>query len=102
KGGRELVLRRPPPGAAIRSAHDMGREHRILSALAHVYARVPRRLSYCGHLSVLGAPFYLMERVRGVILRGGTAAEALAADERRAISEALVDALAELHAVDHR
>jgi aminoglycoside phosphotransferase (APT) family kinase protein len=102
KGGRELVLRRPPPGAAIKSAHDMGREHRILSALAPVYVKSPRPLSYCEDPSVLGAPFYLMERVRGVILRGGTAAEALAADERRAISEALVDALAELHALDHR
>ena len=102
KGAREIVLRRPPRGAAIKSAHDMGREHRILSALAPVYAKVPRPLAWCEDPSVLGTPFYLMERVRGVILRGGAAAAALAAEERRAISEALVDALAELHALDHR
>ena len=102
KGDRELVLRRPPPGAAIKSAHDMGREHRILTALAPVYPKAPRPIALCDDPSVLGAPFYLMERVRGVILRGGAAASALSADERRAISEALVDALAELHALDHR
>jgi len=102
KGGRELVLRRPPRGAAIKSAHDMGREHRILSALAPAYAKAPRPLAFCEDAAVLGAPFYLMERVRGVILRGGTAATALRPDERRAISESLVDALAELHALDHR
>jgi aminoglycoside phosphotransferase (APT) family kinase protein len=102
KGGREIVLRRPPPGAAIKSAHDMGREHRILSALAPVYPKAPRPLAYCEDPSVLGTPFYLMERVRGVILRGGAAAAALSARDRQAISESLVDALAELHALDHR
>jgi aminoglycoside phosphotransferase (APT) family kinase protein len=102
KGECEIVLRRPPPGAAIRSAHDMGREHRILSALAPVYPKAPRPLAYCEDPSVLGTPFYLMERVRGVILRGGAASAALSAPERQAISESLVDALAELHALDHR
>lgn len=101
KGGREMVLRRPPPGVSIKSAHDMGREYRILSALAPVYAKSPRPLAPCDDTSVLGAPFYLMERVRGVILRGGPAVAALAERERRAASEALVDALAELHTLDH-
>jgi aminoglycoside phosphotransferase (APT) family kinase protein len=102
KGGREMVLRRPPPGAAIKSAHDMGREHRILSALAPVYPRAPKPLAFCDDPSVLGAPFYLMERVRGVILRPGAASSALDAGDRRAVSEALVDALVELHGLDHR
>ena len=102
KGDRELVLRRPPPGAAIKSAHDMGREHHILTALAPVYPKAPRPITFCGDPSVIGSPFYLMERVRGVILRGGAAAAALSAEERKAISEALADALAELHALDHR
>jgi aminoglycoside phosphotransferase (APT) family kinase protein len=102
KGGREIVLRRPPRGAAIKSAHDMGREHRILCALAPVYPKAPHPLAYCEDPSVLGTPFYLMERVHGVILRGGASTAALDASARRAISEALVDALAELHALDHR
>src|SRR3569832_1574511 len=68
-GDRELVLRRPPFGSKVKSAHDMGREFRILSALHPIYAKVPRPLSYCDDDSVLGAPFYLMERVPGVILR---------------------------------
>ena len=102
KGGREMVLRRPPPGAAIRSAHDMGREHRILSALAPVYDKAPRPLALCDDPSVLGAPFYLMERVRGVIVRPGPLSESLEPGQRRAISESLIGALAELHALDHR
>jgi aminoglycoside phosphotransferase (APT) family kinase protein len=99
KGGRAMVLRRPPPGAAIKTAHDMGREHRILTALAPLYARAPRPIAFCGDPSVLGAPFFLMERVRGVVPRGPAAA-ALDADERRAVSQSLVDALVELHALD--
>ncbi len=102
KGGREMVLRRPPRGASVKSAHDMGREHRVLAALAPVYAKAPRPLAFCDDASVIGAPFFLMERVRGVILRGGPAAAALSADDRRAVSEGLVDALAELHGLDHR
>jgi aminoglycoside phosphotransferase (APT) family kinase protein len=102
KGGREIVLRRPPRGAAIKSAHDMGREHRILSALAAVYPKAPRPLACCEDASVIGAPFYLMERIRGLILRGGPAAAALSPEDRRAVSESLVDALAELHGLDHQ
>ncbi|MDB4949208.1 MAG: hypothetical protein JWM27_1857 [Gemmatimonadetes bacterium] len=101
-GGREMVLRRPPFGAAIRSAHDMGREHRILSRLGTVYPRVPRALAYCDDASVLGAPFYVMERVRGVILRSrppeGTE---LGPETMAALADAFVRNLAELHAVDY-
>src|SRR5437762_9816978 len=68
-GERELVLRRPPFGAKIRTAHDMGREYRILSHLCVVYPKAPRPLLYCEEESVLGAPFYVMERVQGLILR---------------------------------
>src|SRR5262245_20034218 len=69
-GDREMVLRRPPIGAKIKTAHDMGREYRILSHIERVYRKVPHPLAYCEDGSVLGAPFYLMERVEGVILRG--------------------------------
>ena len=101
-GDRELVLRRPPFGAKIKSAHDMGREYRILAALEGVYPRAPKPLAYCDDEAVLGAPFYLMERVRGVILRGANppAALSLGPDEMGALSTALVDALGDLHAVD--
>ena len=101
-GDRELVLRRPPIGAAIRTAHDMGREYRILSALQGVYPRAPRPFAYCEDPDVLGAPFYVMERVKGVILRGSQLPRGVRLDPAtmRRLCEALVDNLAALHAVD--
>jgi aminoglycoside phosphotransferase (APT) family kinase protein len=101
-GPRELVLRRPPFGTTVKTAHDMGREHRLLSGLHGVYPRAPRPVLYCADPAVLGAPFYLMERVRGVVLRGAQppAAAGLDAAAVRRLSTALVDGLAELHAVD--
>jgi aminoglycoside phosphotransferase (APT) family kinase protein len=68
-GDREYVLRRPPFGSKVKSAHDMGREVGVLSKLAPVYPRAPRVLAYEPTGDVLGAPFYLMERRGGVILR---------------------------------
>ena len=67
--GREIVLRRPPFGTKVKSAHDMGREYAILSRLHPVYAPAPQALLYCEDESVIGAKFYAMERIRGVILR---------------------------------
>ena len=97
-GGQEWVLRRPPVGAAVRGGHDMLREHRLLTRLAPVYAKAPRPVAACEDASVLGAPFYLMERVRGVILRRTSPLHGSL--DVRALSEALVDTLADLHAVD--
>jgi aminoglycoside phosphotransferase (APT) family kinase protein len=104
QGERELVLRRPPAGSAVRTAHDMGREVRVLSGLAGHYSRVPRVAAACDDPSVIGAPFYLMERVPGVILRQARLPDggALPPARLRALSEGLVDALVELHAVDPR
>jgi aminoglycoside phosphotransferase (APT) family kinase protein len=101
RGGGEYVLRRPPVGANVKSGHDMEREFNVLSAIRPQYARVPRPILYCGDAAVIGAPFYLMERVDGLILRGPRP-EGLAADAptMRRLSEALVDNLAEIHAVD--
>jgi aminoglycoside phosphotransferase (APT) family kinase protein len=102
-GERELVLRRPPFGAKkIKTAHDMGREHRILSGLVEVYPKIPRPLVYCEDEAVIGAPFYVMERVRGVILRGTRPPKGLELSPQlmRGLSGALVDQLAQLHAVD--
>jgi aminoglycoside phosphotransferase (APT) family kinase protein len=67
--GRELVLRRPPFGANVKGGHDMLREYTLLSRLIDVYPYVPRPLLYCDDETVLGAPFYVMERLTGVILR---------------------------------
>ncbi len=101
-GDREMVLRRPPVGSKVKSAHDMGREVAVLSKLAPVYARAPKVFAYDATGDVLGAPFYLMERRRGVILRKQLPAE-LASDHAaiRRICELLVDALVDLHAVDY-
>jgi aminoglycoside phosphotransferase (APT) family kinase protein len=102
-GDRRLVLRRPPFGSTVATAHDMAREHRILAALAPVYPKAPRPLLYCADPDVLGAPFYLMERVEGVILRPAALAPEPPPPERMAaVAGALVDTLAELHAVDWR
>ncbi|HUS64773.1 MAG TPA: phosphotransferase family protein [Kofleriaceae bacterium] len=100
-GDRQLVLRRPPVGSKVKTAHDMGREHRVLSRLSAAWPRAPRPVLLCEDESVLGARFYLMERVTGVILRkepppGVTLDPPLA----RGLSEALIDTLVELHALD--
>ncbi|HEU0034065.1 MAG TPA: phosphotransferase family protein [Kofleriaceae bacterium] len=101
-GDRAYVLRRPPFGSKVKSAHDMGREYAVLSKLSPVYARAPKVFAYEPTGDVLGAPFYLMERRRGVILRKELPAE-LASDlpRVRRCCELLVDALVDLHAVDY-
>ena len=100
-GEREAVLRRAPFGTKVKHAHDMGREYRLLSALQGVYPRAPRPIALCEDPAPLGAPFYLMERVRGVVLRGDAAEAGIALGPAllRATSTALVDGLAALHAV---
>ena len=97
-GDQEYVLRRPPFGSKVKSAHDMGREVAVLSKLAPVYSRAPRVIAYEPTGEVIGAPFYLMERRRGVILRKDAPSDA-ATIER--ICNLLVDALVDLHAVDY-
>jgi aminoglycoside phosphotransferase (APT) family kinase protein len=69
QGSKEWVLRKPPFGANIKSAHDMGREFKVLSLLEPVYSQIPKPLAYCEDDSILGSSFYLMERVKGIILR---------------------------------
>jgi aminoglycoside phosphotransferase (APT) family kinase protein len=99
RGDAEWVLRRPPHGAAIKTAHDMGREVTILSALAPHLPLAPRPIASCDDDAVLGAPFYLMERRHGVILRTRLP-RPLAEADARAVSTSLIDALAALHALD--
>ncbi len=99
-GTREWVLRRPPLGHVLPTAHDMGREHRVISALADTPVPVPRVDALCTDESVIGAPFYVMEKVEGRVLRDAGAVAALSADEAAACSRALVDVLASIHSVD--
>jgi aminoglycoside phosphotransferase (APT) family kinase protein len=99
-GGR-WALRRPPLGKRLGSAHDMGREHRVVSALAQTPVPVAPVAGFCEDESVNEAPFYVMEFVEGPILRGLAEAEVFPDEaDRRAIGERVVDTLVEIHAVD--
>jgi aminoglycoside phosphotransferase (APT) family kinase protein len=98
---KEYVLRRPPFGANIKSAHDMGREFKVLSLLQPHYHKIPRPIIYCDSPEVIGAPFYIMERINGVILRAASAPKLhLPKAKLRRISQAVVDNLAQIHALD--
>ncbi|HUF31612.1 MAG TPA: phosphotransferase family protein [Acidimicrobiales bacterium] len=98
--GGAYVLRRPPLGQVLATAHDMGREHRIISALAPTKVPVAPALAYCDDLDVNGAPFYVMRFVEGHIVRDVASAEALSPAQRRTAGESLVDVMADIHAVD--
>jgi aminoglycoside phosphotransferase (APT) family kinase protein len=99
--GRRWALRRPPLGKRLGSAHDMAREHRVLSAMAKTEVPVPPLLGLCEDESVSGAPFYVMEFVEGPVLRGLAEAEVFPDEgERRQIGLRVADTLAAIHAVD--
>jgi aminoglycoside phosphotransferase (APT) family kinase protein len=102
-GDREFVLRRPPFGSKVKSAHDMSREFRVLSRLHAAYPPAPEVLLFCDDPEILGAPFYLMNPIHGIILRRDPPAglDFSAATARR-VSEAFVDNLATLHALDYQ
>lgn len=100
---KEYVLRRPPFGAKdIKGGHDMGREFRVLSMLkAAGYRTIPEPVIFCEDETVMNCPFYVMERVPGVILRAQTAPKlGISPETMRRLSESLVDTLVELHALD--
>jgi aminoglycoside phosphotransferase (APT) family kinase protein len=100
RGGREVVLRRPPRPPLPPSAHDVLREARLLSALRDTPARVPDVLAVCADPATIGAPFYLMERIEGEVIVTSIPPELDTPAERRKIGEELIDALVEIHAVD--
>ncbi len=101
-GNRELVLRRPPFGANIKGGHDMGREYKILSRLYKVYPKVPQALLYCMEEEILGVPFYVMDRVEGVILRSSLPEEAVPAPAlMERIADSYIDNMVDLHAIDY-
>jgi len=100
-GEQEYVLRRPPLGPVAPRAHDMAREHRVLSALWPIFPFAPRPYLLCEDRAILGVPFYVMERRRGLVVRTQVPPE-IGSDPstRRRVSEAVVDALVHLHALD--
>jgi aminoglycoside phosphotransferase (APT) family kinase protein len=98
--GRSVVLRRPPLGHVLESAHDMGREHRIISALAGTDVPVAPAYGLCRDADVNGAPFYVMGFVDGLVLHDASAAAKVPVGERRALGEHVADVLATLHALD--
>jgi aminoglycoside phosphotransferase (APT) family kinase protein len=103
-GEREYVLRRPPLGPVAPSAHDMSREYRVLSVLHRAYPPAPRALLYCDDPDIIGAPFFVMERRKGVVVRWTIPPEFGGGEDsavNRRVSEALIDALADLHEVDY-
>ena len=100
-GNKEMVLRRPPFGANIKGGHDMGREFRVLSKLNPVYNKAPKPLLFCDDHNILGADFYVMERVHGVILRSKMPEAMLpTAEVMTDIANSLISAFAELHSID--
>lgn len=102
-GTHQYVLRRPPLGQVAKSAHDMAREYKVLSVLYQAFPYAPRAFLYCDDPSIIGADFFVMERRQGVVVRRSMppAFETLP-DAPRRMSAALVDALAEFHAVNYQ
>ena len=102
-GNKELVLRRPPFGRKAKTAHDMGREYRILTALNPVFPYCPKPLAYTEDEAILGCPFYVMERIQGIILRRKLP-EGLdfTADQMHSLCESLLDVHYRLHSIDYK
>jgi aminoglycoside phosphotransferase (APT) family kinase protein len=100
-GDQEFVLRRPPVGPVARTAHDMPREYKLLAVIHPLFPLAPEPVLLCEDTSVIGVPFYLMERRRGFIVRQRVPDQiGEDVDLRRRLSEAVVDTLIDLHAVD--
>lgn len=100
-GGREYVLRRPPLGPVAPRAHDMAREYRVLRAVHPHFPEAPEVFLLCEDPSVIGCPFFLMERRRGIVIRDSVPRELAAIpDYPRLVSEAFIDCLVRLHSID--
>jgi aminoglycoside phosphotransferase (APT) family kinase protein len=99
-GGAEIVVRRPPLGPLAPTAHDMAREFRWLSAMHRVFPLAPRPYALCEDTTVIGAVFYAMERRRGLVVRAEEPSQLANPAARRRLSGAMIDTLADLHAID--
>ena len=99
-GGRELVVRRPPVTAFLPTANDVGREYRFYSALRDTAVPTPKAFAFCADDSVIGAPFYVMERLHGVVPHEVEALDGITAHDAAALCERFVEVLAAIHDVD--
>ena len=99
-GRTDVVVRRPPLGHVLATAHDMAREHRVMSALADTPVPVPQMYAFCGDEDVVGAPFYVMERAVGVPFRTEEQLRPLGPARVRAVADAVTDTLVALHEVE--
>ena len=99
-GSTEVIVRRPPLGHVLATAHDMSREHRVMSALAGTSVPVPTMHAMCADDSVIGAPFYVMKRMAGTPYSRAAQLQELGAERTQQIGERLIDTLVALHAVD--
>ncbi len=100
-GDRQVVLRRPPFGTKAKTAHDMGREYRILSALKDIYQYGPEPLAYTEDNSIIGCPFYIMERIEGIIVHREFPSDIMESpDNVRALCRKLIEVQYELHSID--
>ena len=102
-GADEYVLRRPPFGNQVKSAHDMAREFHVLSHLSKVYGPAPKPLIYCNDEKIIGSEFYLMERRHGLIIRGKSPETLENSPElQRKVCESFIENLVELHSLDYQ
>jgi aminoglycoside phosphotransferase (APT) family kinase protein len=102
-GAEEYVLRRPPFGNQVKSAHDMSREFNVLSRLSEIYQPAPKPLIYCADENVIGSEFYLMERRRGLIIRGKSPEILENSPElQRRVCESFIENLVNLHSLDYK
>jgi aminoglycoside phosphotransferase (APT) family kinase protein len=98
--GRRFVLRRPPLHSVLATAHDMAREHRIVQGLLPSDVPVPKLVGYCADSSIIGAPFYVMHYVEGIVARNKAAAELIPVAKRETVSKRLIQVLVKLHRLD--
>jgi len=102
-GSREMVLRRPPFGYKAKSAHDMGREYRVLTALHPIFPYAPRPLAYTEDESILGSPFYIMERIKGLIIhRDLPPGLSLTPDQAARLCRNMLQVQLEFHNLDYQ
>ena len=100
-GGRQMILRRPPIGADVKAGHDMGREFKILKALHPVFPYCPEPLAYTEDISIIGSPFFIMEKLHGIILRKNLPQDlSFSKEQARNLCLNLMDILSTIHGID--
>jgi len=100
-GGQQIVLRRPPIGADVKSGHDMGREYKVLKALYPVFPYCPEPLAYTNDTSIIGSPFFIMKKLSGIILRKNLPENlSFSGEQAKQLCMSLIDCLSKIHEID--